>query len=314
MSLFGNHADLLGMNQRNADYILKHNPREYYPFVDDKLKTKAKMEEYGLPNAVTYLTINHAYQIPQLRKLRRYREFAIKPARGAEGRGIVLITDRSDTHWITSGGVHLSQDDIEYHVTNILAGLYSLGGTDDACFIEYYIHSHPVFKKIIARGVPDIRIVLYQGVPVMSMLRLPTEQSDGKANLHQGAIGAGVDIITGTTLSGVHKNRYIDTHPDTDAPIGGFEIPFWDDILEISARTYEIFKLGYIGVDFVIDVLLGPLILEVNARPGLNIQLANHCGLLKRLNAVDAAKPRPKNLTPKQRVDLAKHIVKTTQA
>ena len=48
------------------------------------------------------------------------------------------------------------------------------------------------------------------------------------------------------------------------------------------------FKLGYIGVDFVVDPILGPLILELNARPGLNIQLANREGLLPRLNLIDS--------------------------
>ena len=39
-----------------------------------------------------------------------------------------------------------------------------------------------------------------------------------------------------------------------------------------------------IGCDIVIDKNLGPLILELNARPGLSIQLANNRGLLPRLN------------------------------
>lgn len=314
MSFFENHSELLGMNRRNADYILKHNPRHRYPFVDDKLKTKKEMDLHGLPNVVTLLTIDRSYQIRRLRRLKGYREFVIKPARGAEGRGILLITDRQDNHWITSGGSRLTQDDIDYHVTNILAGLYSLGGADDACFIEYYIHSHPLFKKIVPLGVPDIRIVLYQGIPVMSMLRLPTKQSNGKANLHQGAVGVGVDITTGVTLGGVHKNRYVDKHPDTQACLTGVAIPFWNNILEISARTFDIFKLGYIGVDFVIDVLLGPLILEVNARPGLNIQLANRCGLRKRLQAVDAARPAPDKLTPEERCELGIRIAQTTKS
>ena len=41
----------------------------------------------------------------------------------------------------------------------------------------------------------------------MAMLRLPTKASGGRANLHQGAIGAGVDLVTGVTHHAVLKNR-----------------------------------------------------------------------------------------------------------
>ena len=46
--------------------------------------------------------------------------------------------------------------------------------------------------------------------------------------------------------------------------------------------------LGYIGVDIVVDVNEGPMLLEANARPGLAIQIANGRGLLPRLEAIDA--------------------------
>ena len=31
---------VLGLNQRNADFVLKYNRRKFYPLVDDKLQTK----------------------------------------------------------------------------------------------------------------------------------------------------------------------------------------------------------------------------------------------------------------------------------
>jgi glutathione synthase/RimK-type ligase-like ATP-grasp enzyme len=65
------------------------------------------------------------------------------------------------------------------------------------------------------------------------------------------------------------------------------EVPYWDRMLEIAAKSYEITGLGYLGVDLVLDKELGPLMLELNARPGLNIQIANRCGMSGRLEAVD---------------------------
>lgn len=301
-------AGLLGMNRRNAEYILERNPRKYYPLVDDKLKTKQLLERHGLPVPPLYFEINYEFELKMLREIRHLREFVIKPVRGAAGRGILVIVGRQGHLWKKANGKLLSIDDIEYHLTNILAGLYSLGGTDDQAFIEYFVRSHPAFRHLAGQGVPDIRIVLYRGVPVMSMLRLPTQQSDGKANLHQGAAGAGIDMSKGVTLGAVHKNRLIDMHPDSGLPVAGLHIPFWDTIVETSVKISEIFKLGYMGVDFVIDSLLGPLILELNARPGLNIQLANRTGLLPRLKAVDRWGPDVEKFPASKRLEIMHQV------
>ena len=122
----------------------------------------------------------------------------------------------------------------------------------------------------------------------MAMVRLPTRLSGGKANLHQGAIGIGVDLATGMTLGGVSHNDAIDYHPDTLKPIVDIQVPYWDKILEIAAGCYELTGLGYLGVDIVLDKELGPLMLELNARPGLNIQIANREGGLKRYRTIEA--------------------------
>ena len=143
------------------------------------------------------------------------------------------------------------------------------------------------FTELSYQGVPDVRVIVYRGYPAMAMVRLPTRVSEGKANLHQGAVGAGVDMRTGRTLNGVWQNLVVDEHPDTGAPIAGLAIPAWDGILESAARGYDVTGLGYLGVDMVIDRDHGPLILEMNARPGLSIQIANGTGLKTRLAVID---------------------------
>lgn len=279
---------VLGMNQRNAGYILRNNPRKLYPLVDDKLLTKELLLKHRIPTPPVYAKIEHAHDLrPLLNRPDFPLDFALKPARGAEGRGIIVITGKKKGLWEKASGEKLSIDDIEYHVVNILAGLFSLGGEDDRAILEYRVKSHSAFAPLVYRGVPDVRIILYRGVPVMSMLRLPTRQSDGKANLHQGAVGAGIDMVTGLTRGGVCRNRLVDRHPDTGQPIAGLQVPFWPALLDIAVRTYPIFGLGYMGIDFVVDESLGPLILELNARPGLSIQLANREGITPRLDTVD---------------------------
>jgi alpha-L-glutamate ligase-like protein len=154
--------------------------------------------------------------------------------------------------------------------------------------IEYRVRFDPLFEKVAYQGIPDIRIIVFQGYPVMSMVRLPTRLSDGKANLHQGAIGVGIDIASGVTSSGSFGNDIVTEHPDTGFPIAGLTIPDWETILRLSARCFDVTGLGYLGVDIVLDKDRGPLILELNARPGLNIQIANATGLGGRLQHIES--------------------------
>ena len=153
--------------------------------------------------------------------------------------------------------------------------------------IERRVISDPVFTPYSYEGVPDIRIIVFKGFPVMAMLRLATHTSDGKANLHQGAIGVGIDLASGKALKAVQFDQPITIHPDTHQRFEHLEVPHWDSILEQAAACYEMTKLGYLGVDIVLDKQVGPQILELNARPGLAIQLANGAGLTPRLTTID---------------------------
>ena len=96
-------------------------------------------------------------------------------------------------------------------------------------------------------------MILYRHVPVMAMVRLPTIDSQGRANLHQGAAAAAVHLVTGRTFGGVCKNRPISRHPDTGELIAGFEIPGWKDLLTAAMKLSDAIEMGYIGVDFVVD-------------------------------------------------------------
>jgi len=280
---------VLGINERNAEYTLRYNQRHLYPLVDDKALTKDLAQKAGIAVPELYHTVEIERQVKELPDiLQRYPDFVIKPAQGSGGDGIVVIAGRRKGMYRKASGSLVTQDELQHHVSNILSGLYSLGGQSDKALIEYLVKFDPVFEDITYLGVPDIRIIVFLGVPVMAMVRLPTRMSDGKANLHQGAIGAGINIATGRTLTAVWKNEIVTEHPDTDNEVTNVLVPHWDAILAIAARCYELTGLGYQGVDIILDRDKGPLVLELNARPGLNIQIANRCGLLTRLKQVEA--------------------------
>ncbi len=285
---------VLGINRRNAGYVLCGNPRAHYPRVDDKLLTKRICEARGIPVPQTYLAIERYGDIARFAELIDGRQqFVIKPAEGSEGRGIIVVADRDGSEFVTSSGQRLAPSDVRYHLSTILSGLYSLGGQPDRAIVEQRIQRHPSFASVAVGGTPDIRVVLYRCVPVMAMVRLPTQASRGRANLHQGAVAAAVHLQTGETFGGVCNNRAVAVHPDTGESIARLTIPSWDVLLEAAMQLAEALELGYVGVDFVIDATVGPVVLEANARPGLAIQLANRRGLAPRLELVDAEPQGP---------------------
>jgi alpha-L-glutamate ligase-like protein len=280
---------IMGMNRRNVEYVAAHNPRHLYPLVDNKLKTKLLAEQAGIAVPKLLGTLRYQHDVRDLHsQLLPHEKFVIKPAKGSGGKGILVISEREHEIYFKPSEEAISHEMLERHVTNILSGLYSLSGTPDVAMIEAMIEAHNIFDAYSFEGVPDIRVIIFKGYPVMAMLRLATHASDGKANLHQGAVGVGIDLATGKALHAVQHDRPIYQHPDTQREFSELQIPDWDKLLPLAAACHEVTGLGYLGVDIVIDKNRGPLILELNARPGLAIQMANGTGITPRLQQIEA--------------------------
>lgn len=280
---------ILGMNARNVAYIARYNRRELYPLVDNKLNTKLVAEEAGLnvPPLLHVISTQHdANRASEV--LAEHEAFVVKPAQGSGGKGILVITGRDGDELIKSNGERISDAALRRYLSNVIAGLHSLGGRPDVALVESLVRSSDDFSAISIEGVPDIRLIVFMGYPVMGMLRLATHASDGKANLHQGAVGVGIDIATGRAVSAVQHDRLVDRHPDTGARLDQIEIPNWPALLEQAARCFDVTELGYLGTDIVIDRDRGPMLLELNARPGLAIQVANQTGLRPRLRRIES--------------------------
>lgn len=289
---------ILGMNRRNAACILDHNPRCLFPIVDDKLRMRDLCVRIGVPAPETYGVVAYHSLLRHLREnLHGLEDFVIKPNHGSAGRGVLVIVGREGDDCIRHNGEVIPLDQVRQHLSDILSGMYSLGGHPDQAIVQQRIQLHPAFVPIAYKGIPDIRVILYRNEPAMAMLRLPTKASGGRANLHQGGIGTGVDLATGVTDHAVQCNRFVERHPDTGVAVVGMQVPYWNEVLEMSRRVAQAVGLGYIGVDIVVDARQGPMLLEANARPGLAIQIANGAGLLPRLAAIDAARKFPRGLS-----------------
>ncbi len=282
---------ILGINRRVGEFILPYNPRKFFPHVDNKIQTYIIAQKYGINQPEIYFTISKTGQLKTiLHRVLELRHFVIKPNRGAMGNGILLINKVSINpegvvEFHTSRGTQ-SLEELKYHISDILSGMYSLNGQPDQVIIQEKLSIHPALDKYAYKGIPDVRVIVFKGYPVMAMIRLPTEQARGRANLHQGAVGCGINLKTGEITGAVCQDKWIERHPDTGHLFQELVIPNWQEILELSSRCFEITSMGYIGVDLVIDEHKGPLLLEVNARPGLSIQIANKAGLRPRLNYI----------------------------
>jgi alpha-L-glutamate ligase-like protein len=277
---------LLGMNARNYLYIRKYNRRRQKMVADDKLLTKRRLLKAGIPTNAFLAQFNNLQEVREFDWSTLPSDFVIKPAHGYGGRGIHIIRKWNGE----SGTLHKREVDvleIERLIFGALDGEHSLNNLPDSVFIEERIKPHPFFKKYVTKGVPDIRVIVCNMIPIMAMMRLPTIYSEGKANLHLGALGVGIDLRTGISTGAVLYNQFVNYIPGTKIKVHGIRIPDWDKILEVAVQAQVCSKLGYAGIDIVLDKNKGPLVLEVNARPGLGIQVANQTSLRTRLERVE---------------------------
>lgn len=305
ISFFQNRKDILGMNARNYTYMT--SDRRKIRIADNKLLTKQILRKADIPAPEVYGVIRNREQLESFDFEGLPKSFVLKPAKGLKGAGINIYYNRlKDGRWILADKHKHSIEDIKFHITNILDGQYSIGVTPkpSAAVFEERVKIHNSFKLYSYRGIPDIRVIVYKSIPVMAMLRLPTQESGGKANISLGAIGVGIDMATGVTTSAIKNNIAIETVSGTNLKLSGIQIPFWTKILRIAHQCAVASEINFLGVDIIIDKEKGPLVVELNARPGLGIQAANQTGLKERLLRVK----KLKNISEERAVRLAKDL------
>lgn len=281
--------NILGMNARNLSYIRPHNYKRAIRIADDKLLTKKILKNYvRVPKLIGKIASLADLDTFNWSKLPD--SFVLKPNYGYGGEGILIVQGRKknkENTWVRADKTLVTIEDLKSHIIDILDGDYSLSNIPDIAFFEERVLLHSNFKPYTYRGIPDIRVIVFNKVPVMAMLRIPTHSTKGKANLHLGGIGVGIDIATGTTTTAIMHNTVIDHLPGKKVVLSGIKIPFWKDILFSAVKAQTVSRVGFLGADVAIDAEKGPVFLELNARPGLSIQLANMDGLLARLKRVE---------------------------
>jgi len=277
------HA-LVGINRRNLELVYPHNARGDYPLADDKLLAKEHFRTRGVPVPETLAVCEGLFQVPETAaSLEGLSDFVVKPASGGGGAGILVVGEQlGPSLWRRAGGDTLDGAALHKHLADIVFGAYS-SQLEDRAFVERRVHPHDFFSRLWPDGLCDVRVIVLRGAPVMSMIRVPTAESGGRANLHQGGLGIALELETGLCRGALHRGRRVDRHPENGVPLAGLQVPRWPEVLEVARAAAAAVPLGYLGVDVVVDQALGPLVLEINARPGLEIQNVHGEGLWPRV-------------------------------
>lgn len=287
-----NRKKILGINERNLSYIREYNKTAAKAIADDKILTKTVLSKSEIPTPELITVISNLKELRSLDFSTLPNSFVLKPVTGLEGGGIEIFYNRDkDGNWIRADKSKMSPDELYHHCLDILNGRYSIHQEPDKILIEERVKVYHDFKYYSYKGTPDIRIIVFNNIPVMAYIRLATIESAGKANLAMGAIGVGIDIAKGRTTTAIHGKRgAIEFVPGTKLRLSGLRIPYWNRMLEYAVRAQQATNLRFAAVDFLLDRELGPMVVEMNARPGLSIQLANEDGLRWRLKKATGIK------------------------
>lgn len=297
-------SHILGMNARYKYTKMNSAKSKSYGF--SKLKTKELLTSHNIPTAQVYHVFSSLQDLDDVNWEIIPAPFVVKPASGSAGKGILVITKKIEnkSEWVTSDNEHIDEEELTLHVSNILDGEFSTWGSSHKALVEEMIPAHPALLKYSYRGTPDIRVIVFNSVPIMAMARIPTKESHGRANLDKGAIALGIDLATGISTYGLYgKSEHITRFPHNNKKSNGIKIPEWTKVLTIAVEAAEAAGYIFMGADIFIHPDKGPMIVELNGFPGLSIQLANRSGLKRRLERVEGLDVRD-----------AQHGVKIAQA
>lgn len=296
---------VLGMNARTLHYVARANTLAAVRAANRKLATKRALQKAGVPTPRLFATVRNRQELKIFRWTKLPASFALKPNSASGGDGIIVIFGRNKKgNWVKADRAEVFIPALKHHILDILDGNFSPSSIPDVAFFEQRVKVHSALKPYSVRGIPDVRVLVYNLVPVMAMLRLPTAESGGRANLHRGGIGVGIDLASGLTTHAIRRGTLIETIPDRRLKLTGLVIPEWTTILSMAGQAAQATNLRYAGVDIALDREDGPLVLEINARPGLDIQLANLAPAQSRLRRVQGLVVS----TPWQGVELARNL------
>ena len=198
----------------------------------------------------------------------------------------------------------LTDQEFRRRLLDILDGKYSMTLGWDKIIIEEKLIAGELFKDFCEYGLADIRVIVFNLVPVATMIRVPTKSSGGKANLAQWGLGFGIEVGSGKITSLLWKNKiYKIKFPKKFAHFQNKKLPYRNDILFLSSKVQYFVNLWYLALDRVITNEW-PKLLEINARAWLEVQKVSDTKLKNILDKIADLKI----IDPEKWVEIAKSL------
>ena len=331
---------ILGNNARNLLYIKKFNDKKGIRLANNKLQTKDFLVERGIPFAKTYGIISsrkelYEFDFSYLPK----KNFVVKPNQWSKWQWVYIVKyieeEQSEEIIIEKPkktfqkigeqirklffqkfedhhhhGKYqiwdeiLTDQEFRRRLLDIIDGKFSMTLGWDKIIVEEKLIAGELFKDFCEYGLADIRVIVFNLVPVATMIRVPTKQSGGKANLAQWWLWFGIEVGSGKITSLLWKNKIRKMKfPKKFAHLQNKKIPYRNDILFLSSKVQYFVNLWYLALDRVITNEW-PKLLEINARAGLEVQKVSNTKLQKVLNKIADLKI----IDPEKWVEIAKSL------
>lgn len=236
----------------NNTIVTLLNNKEYYHILDNKIEFNNKFGEYL---GRKWLDMSTATIDDFKAFLDGLNTIISKPTAEACGRGVekINVADYS------------SGEALFDYLKSINSGL-----------CEEFVIQHEAVSKLYPLSVNTYRIVtvLTEGVPhiVYAFIRIG---NGGRFvdNINAGGMAAPVNIETGVIEHPAFDKDsiYYETHPYTNCPIKGYQLPCWDKAVETVLKAATVVpEVGYVGWD-VAATKDGVVLIEGNPFPGHDI-------------------------------------------
>lgn len=191
---------------------------------------------------------------------KKHPDFFFKPDTECCGRGVehLVVTDENRQE--------------------IFAHIQQIPGVLDEPVIQ-----HPELERLCPSSVNTIRIVSAKVDGKVNVIGAALRMSDGTHivdNYSQGGFAAAIDLKTGRIIDGGmnYSNKQFDAHPFSGVPFKGFQIPLWDQVLQLIENAGSEYTLNFVGWDVAVreaDCVL----IEANPRPMVRVyQIAGNGG------------------------------------
>ncbi len=252
-----------------------HSYKDYGIFSDDKIVTAAMLQAYDVAQPKLLFSYEKeqffnpanarvaAAEINAIIEASQSLKIFLKPSFGSGGKGI-LVFEKKEGKYVNSNNEPLNAD---FFIRELKGAFY---------FVQQGLVHSAEMSRIYPNSINTFRIVTEYKNGEAKILFAIFRMGQGGKNLDNASSGGlylKVDIDTGMMSDhalSFSRDIYT-THPDTGFTFKGAQLECWEEIKSFVLLTAKKFrKLRYIGWD-VAFTNEGPVVIEINKRPGVGI-------------------------------------------